>query len=101
MQASGIYGLFKTEFEEMKNLEMFRDVELRFIYRRRPRTLLVQCFQEKFEMVKSRIQKMRSELSTIILPVKSPILSRYYPKSNEIQRIAGINSSLSSAYILF
>ncbi|CAF4503322.1 unnamed protein product [Rotaria socialis] len=93
-QASEMYCLFKNEFEEMKNLEMFRDVELRFIYRRQQRILLVQCFQEKFEMVKNRIQKMRSELSAIVVPVKSPILSRYYPKSNEIQRIAAASACI-------
>ncbi len=75
----------------MENLEIFRDAELHFIYRHHRHVLLVQCFQEKFEMVKSRIQKMRSQLSSILHPVKSSILSRYYSKSNEIQRIAGRN----------
>ncbi|CAF1605170.1 unnamed protein product [Rotaria magnacalcarata] len=93
-QASEMYRLFKNEFEQMKNLEMFRDAELRFIYRRQQRILLVQCFQEKFEMVKNRIQKMRSEVSAIVVPVKSPILSRYYPKSNEIQRIAATSACI-------
>jgi hypothetical protein len=74
----------------MENLEIFRDAELRFVYRHHRHVLLVQCFQEKFELVKGRLQKMRSHLSTILLPVKSPILSRYYSKSNEIQRIAGM-----------
>ncbi|CAF3434900.1 unnamed protein product [Rotaria sp. Silwood1] len=87
-QANGIFSLFKNEFEEMKNLDIFREAELRFIYLHHRRMLLVQCFQEKFEMVKGRIQKMRSQLSTTLLPVKSPILSRYYSKSNESQRIA-------------
>lgn len=72
----------------MENLEVFREAELRIIYRHRRHILLVQCFQEKFEMVQSQIQKLRSQLSTIIIPVKSPILSRHYVKSNEIQRIA-------------
>jgi hypothetical protein len=76
----------------MENLDIFREAELRFVYRHHRHVLLVQCFQEKFEMVKSRIQKLRSHLSSILLPVKSPILSRYYSKSHEIQRIAGMNT---------
>jgi hypothetical protein len=75
----------------MENLDIFREAELRFVYRHHRHVLLVQCFQEKFQMVKIRIQKLRSHLLSIILPVKSSILSRYYSKSNEIQRIAGIN----------
>ncbi|CAF2857359.1 unnamed protein product [Rotaria sp. Silwood2] len=93
-QASGIFSLFKNEFAEMTNLDTFREAELRFIYRHHRHILLVQCFQEKFEMVKDRIQKMRSQLSTILLPVKSPILSRYYSRSNEIQRIATTSTCL-------
>jgi hypothetical protein len=71
----------------MENLDIFREAELRFVYHHHRRILLVQCFQEKFELVKNQIQKMRSHLSTITVPVKSPILSRYYSKSNETQRI--------------
>ena len=78
---------------------MFREAELRFVYYHHRHVLLVQCFQEKFEMVKDRIQKMRSPLSTIIVPVKSPILSRFYSKSNETQRIAGMKQ-LNQFYIL-
>lgn len=73
----------------MEKLDIFREAELRFIYRHHRHVLLVQCFQEKFEMVKNRIEKLRTQLSSTILPVKSSILSRYYSKSNEIQRIAG------------
>jgi hypothetical protein len=75
----------------MENLDIFREAELHFIYRHHRHVLLVQCFQEKFEIVKNRIQELRSHLSSILLPVKSPILSRYYSKSNEIQRFAGMN----------
>ncbi|CAF1016189.1 unnamed protein product [Rotaria sordida] len=96
-QPNGIYSLFKHEFEEMKNLDIFRDAELRFIYRHHRHILLVQCFQEKFEMVKGRIQKMRSQLLTTLLPVKSPILSRYYSRSNEIQRIAAASTCTITA----
>lgn len=73
----------------MEKRDIFREAELRFIYRHHRHVLLVQCFHEKFEMVKSQIQKLRSQLSSTILPVKSSILSRYYSKSNELQRIAG------------
>ena len=73
----------------MENLEIFRNAELRFVYRHRRHCLLFQCFQERFEMVKNRIQRMRSQLKSIVLPVKSPVLSRYYSKSNRIQHIAG------------
>ena len=73
----------------MEKLESFREAELHFIYRHRRSLLLVQCFQERFEQVKSHIQKLRSHLSTLVLPIKSPILSRYFSKSDELQRIAG------------
>lgn len=85
----------------MENLDIFREAELRFVYHHHRRILLVQCFQEKFELVKNRIQKMRSHLSTIFLPVKSPILSRYYSKSNEIQRFAGMKNFLFIFLYLF
>jgi len=79
----------------MEKLDIFREAELRFIYRHHRHVLIVQCFQEKFELVKNRIQKLRNQLSSIILPVKSSILSRYYSKSNELQRIAGIEIQLN------
>ena len=82
--------MFEKDFREMENLDLFREAELRFIYSQRRHTLFFQCFQDKFEAVKNRIEKLRSQLSSIVLPVKSPILSRYYSKSNEIQRMAGM-----------
>jgi hypothetical protein len=100
-QASGIFSLFKQDFQEMEKLDVFRDAELRFVYRHHRHVLLVQCFQEKFEMVKNQIEKMRSQLSTILQPVKSPILSRYYSKSNEIQRIAGLYTLHSIISVVF
>ncbi|CAF1004064.1 unnamed protein product [Adineta steineri] len=93
-QASGIFALFKNDFHEMENLDIFREAELHFVYYHHRHVLLFQCFQEKFEMVKNRIEKMRGYLSTIILPVKSPILSRYYSKSNEMQRIGMASSCM-------
>jgi len=88
--------LFRKDFTEMENLETFHDAELRFIYRHHRRVLLFQCFQEKFELVKTRLEKFFSQFATIIHPVKSPILSRYYPKTDEIQRIASkSNNSIS------
>ena len=83
----------------MENDENLRAVELHFIYRSRRKLLSFQCFQEKFEMVRSRLNKLRSDLSTIILPIKSPVLSRYFSKSNELQRIAG-RSRFSSDYLI-
>ena len=90
-QAHALYTLFKDEFDEMEKLDLFRETELHFIYHRRRALLLVQCFQDKFELVKARVQIIRSQLSTLVLPVKSPALSRYYSKSNELQRIAGMS----------
>lgn len=72
----------------MENLEIFRDAELRFIYRHRRGLLHFQCFQEKFEQVKTRLEKFFSQLASASHPVKSPILSRHYSKTNEIQQIA-------------
>lgn len=88
-QASGIYSLLKNDFQEMENEEIFREAELHFVYRHRRRQLLIQCFQEKLQLVKNRIDKLRSQLSTIVHPVKSPTLTRFYTKSNQIQQIAG------------
>ncbi|UJR26717.1 hypothetical protein I4U23_008032 [Adineta vaga] len=93
-QASGIFSLFKQDFHEMENLDIFREAELRFVYYHHRHTLFFQCFQEKFETVKTRIQNMRSHLSTILLPVKSPILSRHYSKSNELQTIAATSACI-------
>lgn len=73
----------------MENEDIFREAELRFVYRHRRRLLLIQCFQEKLQLVKNRIDKLRSQLSTIVHPVKSPTLTRFYTKSNQIQQIAG------------
>ncbi|CAF0732105.1 unnamed protein product [Adineta ricciae] len=93
-QANGIFSLFEKDFHEMENLDLFREAELRFIYSQRRHTLFFQCFQDKFETVKNRIEKLRSQLSAIVLPVKSPILSRYYSRSNEIQRMAATSSCI-------
>lgn len=83
----------------MEKLESFREAELHFIYRHCRSLLLVQCFQERFEQVKSHIQKLRSHLSTLALPIKSPILSRYFSKSDELQRIAGKKRNSSWPFI--
>lgn len=73
----------------MENDEFFREAELHFVYHQGRHLLLVQCFQEKLHLVKTRIDKLRSQLSTIVHPVKSPILTRYYSTSNQIKNIAG------------
>ena len=73
----------------MEKDEIFREAELHFVYHHSRNLLLVQCFQEKLHLVKNRIEKLRSHLSTIVHPVKSSILTRYYSTSNQIKSIAG------------
>lgn len=73
----------------MENSETFRDAELHFVYRHRRRLLLVECFQEKFEIVKTFLEKCRAQLSSVVLPIKSRSFSRHFNKSVEHRRIEG------------
>ena len=85
----------------MENSETFRDAELHFIYRHRRRLLLVECFQEKFEMVKTFLEKCRAQLSSVVLPIKSLSFSRHFSKSAEHRRIEGEKNDVRHRFCFF